>query len=41
MNEHAIFIDSRPPSLEEYIPLGEDLMPAPTVDDALLAEVYN
>ena len=30
-----------PPSLEEYLPLDETLIPAPAVTDAELGEVYN
>ena len=41
MNESPNNFDIRPPTLQEYIPLGEALKPAPLVSDNALGEVYN
>ena len=41
LNESPNNFDIRPPSLEEYIPLDEVLIPAPDITDDLLGEVYN
>ena len=41
LNESPNNFNLRPPSLEEYIPLDEILIPAPVIDDDLLGEIYN
>ena len=40
MNETTNNFDCRPPTLEEYIPLSEVMKSAPTIEDAMLGEVY-
>ena len=41
MNETTNNFDCRPPTLEEYIPLSEVMKSAPTIEDAMLGEVYR
>lgn len=33
--------DVRPPFLEDYLPLNENLIPAPEISDKMLGEVFN
>ena len=35
------YFECRPPSIEVYIPLAENIPPAPVVDDSLLGDVYR
>ncbi len=40
-NESPNNFDLRPPTIEEYLPVNEVLVPAPFVSDELLGGVYN
>jgi hypothetical protein len=41
MNENSNNFNCRTPTLEEYIPLSEVMKSAPTIEDAMLGEVYR
>ena len=40
-NESPNFFDLRPPTIEEYLPVDQILLPAPIVPEKLLSKVYN